>query len=1565
LPDLFEARSRLSPAKRAILEKALRGGLKDVGKVLGIPRRLDNGPVSLSFSQARLWFLAQLAPESFFFNEIDTVRFDFAVDVTVLERSLNEIVRRHEALRTTFEVCDGEPVQVVAPTLSIPLPLVDLCPLPKEEREAGARRLVDEETRRPFDLAHGPLVRSTLIKMGEDDYVFVLAMHHIICDGWSMGIFWDELSAVWWAFAVGKPSPLPELPIQYADFAVWQRARIQGELLQSQLAYWRKQLTDLPTLELPVDRPRPAVQTFSGARESLQLSPRLAAALTALSQREGVTLFMTLLAAFKTLLHRYTGQEDLAIGTFIANRTRAEIEKLIGFFVNSLVLRTNLEGNPTFRELLAHVREVTLGAYAHQDLPFEKLVEEIQPERDLGRNPLFQVVFQLVNLPTMKATSNSADDGFPDVERGTAILDIVFHMWEEHDGSLGGLLEYNTDLFEALTIRRLLEHFRNLLQSIVARPEAPLSELRLISMAERQQVLVEWNATEKPYPLDRSLGEVFEQQVARRPQATAFLCDGAGLTYADLDRRSNQLGQHLRAVGVGPETLVGIFLDRSFDMVVALLAVLKAGGAYLPLDPSYPEARVTFMLKDSGAPVVLTRKSLTGVFAGSTTEIVCVDTDEPVIRKQSASSLRAEVTPRTLAYVIYTSGSTGKPKGVAVEHRQILNRLAWMWETYPFAQDEVGCQKTPLGFVDSIWELLGPLLQGVPTVIIPERIVKDPYALVTTLREHRCTRLWLVPSLLGVLLDTHPNLQRDLPALRFWVSSGEALTAELVERFERQMPESVLYNLYGTSEIWDATWYDPRTRGDELSRVPIGRPINNVQTYILDRYLQPVPIGGFGELHVGGHGLARGYLNRPELTAEKFISHPFSENGTARLYKTGDCARYLPDGNIEFLGRIDQQVKLRGFRIELAEVESALAEYPGIRQAAVTVREDTPGDQRLVAYVTQNPDFESGEDGSASEAWGAELIPEWQSVWDAAYGETSSGEDPTVDTSGLTSNYTGLPIDPEQVRHWVDHAVQRVLSLAPGRVLEIGCGGGLLLFRIAPSCEQYWGTDFSAVALDRVRQHLRAIHQDNVRLLQRNADDLSQIEEESFDAIVLHSVVQYFPGVDYLLRVLEGAIRRVRPGGSIFVGDVRSLPLLPAFQTSVELYRAADTLRLDHLEQRVRKRLTREKELVLDPEFFLAVGQRFREVSSVRVELKRGRDANEFTRYRYDVMLQVGGHQPEPLRLPRLDWRQESLQLADLRRILQEKRPEGLNLSGVPNARVEADVLATQMLSTRDGSQTVGGLRQALGTMQRVGIDPEDVRALAGEFGYEVAVSWSDSGAEGRYDVELCRTGVVGASLRTVVSSASGIRPRPWHHYANNPLQGKFTQRLVPELRNFLKERLPDHMLPSAFVLLDELPQTPSGKINRRGLPPPDRFGSESEESYVAPRTVCEERLVKVWGEVLGFSRIGVHDNFFSDLGGHSLLATRLLSRLRDTFEIELPLRAIFDSPTVAGLAQLIPLASGRDRGGRREPAITRISREQHRVTLSSEGGLSSPELLDLPRIGSRKRFAEKPEGSA
>jgi amino acid adenylation domain-containing protein/thioester reductase-like protein len=900
----------------------------------------------LASAQERLWFLDQLAPGTPLFNISAAMRVTGRIDRPAAERSLNEIVRRHEILRTTFPTATGRPIQRIAPTLTLPLPVFDLRHVPAVEREAAAMRAATEEAERPFDLARGPLLRMSLVQMDDDDHLLLVTMHHIVSDGWSIAVFIREALATYYAFSTGAPLTLPEPPIQYADFVRWQQEQVQGTPLQSQLRYWTEKLADLSVLELPTDRPRPAVLSPRGASCSLALPADLTRALRTLGRREDATLFMVLMAAFQTVLHRYSGQDDVVVGTLVSGRNRAELEDLIGCFINAVTIRTDFAGDPTFSQLLARVRQVALEAYAHEDVPFEKVVEALQPRRDLGRAPLFQVMFVLQGTPMPPPKGLGLTVRPLPVESRTAKFDLNLSFIESDDGLLG-TLEYSTDLFEGATIARMLGHLRRVLEAIVEDPDQPVGRLPLLTEAELRQQLVEWNDTAVDYGPFRCIHEIVEAQVERTPDAVALVFEGQHLTYSDLNWRANRLAHQLQALGVGPEVCVGVCMERSLELVIALLGVLKAGGAYLPLDPISPRERLEYMLGNAQAPVLLTQERLLSAVPAEPARVICVDAMPTAGDDTDQANPSSGAGPKHLAYVIYTSGSTGQPKGVMNTHEGIRNRLLWMQEAYGLTPADRVLQKTPFTFDVSVWEFFWPLMIGACLVITRPGGHKDSAYLVRLLAEQQITTTHFVPSMLQAFLREE-GLE-SLQGLRRVFCSGEALPVELQERFFARL-SAELHNLYGPTEAAvDVTFWACR-RHDSRPIVPIGRPIANTQIYILDSHRQLVPIGVPGELYIGGVGLARGYLNRPDLTAETFVPHPFGAPGS-RLYRTGDRARFLPDGEIEFLGRIDHQVKIQGVRIEPAEIETALRRHPAVREVLVVQREDTPGDRRLVAYL--------------------------------------------------------------------------------------------------------------------------------------------------------------------------------------------------------------------------------------------------------------------------------------------------------------------------------------------------------------------------------------------------------------------------------------------------------------------------------------------------------------------------------------------------------------------------------------------------------------------------------------
>ena len=911
--------------------------------------------VPLSFSQQQMWYVCQFQSGTIAYNQPVAWHLSGRPDVKALEQSLNSVIQRHEALRTTFPWTDGAPVQCVHRDFPLTLKVVDLRLFAETERESQAQKIILEEARYPFGLTTELLLRAALLQTGDEDYVFIVVVHHIVCDGWSIGILIRELSHFYRHFAAGGALTLNEPRLQYSDFSAWQREHLLGEKLETQLAYWKEKLRAAATAELRTDRKRAPVPTFRGASQAFALPKDLTSAFKALCAENGVFLFMGLLAVLQLLVHRYTGESDIVVGAPIAVRKRAKLQSSIGLFLNLIALRTDFSGDPTFRELLKQVCGVVMGAYQHQDLPFERVVEEVRPVRVPGRSPLFQVTMDQVDPKWIALDLEGIRaDWFP-VDNQTSKFDLTLAWFDSPEG-LRGWLEYNTDLFDAATITRMQGHYRRLVESVVANPDQRVSQIAMLTEPERRQMLVEWNETQADYFANACIHELFELQVHKAPHAVAVETENSRVTYRELNRRANQLAHYLARLGVGPESLVGVCLDRSPDLMVALLGILKAGAAYVPLDPAYPRRRLAFMLQDARPKTVLTQERWAEILRGNGIALVCLDREREQVAQESEENPSIKMCPDDVAYVIYTSGSTGQPKGVLGLHRGAVNRFAWMPNAYPFKSGEVACAKTSLNFVDSVWELFGPLLAGIPTVMIPDELAKSPHALIAALAKHQVTRLVLVPSLLRAMLDAEPEIGNRLPYLEYWISSGEAIGQDLVRRFRKMAPDRTLLNLYGSSEISaDVTCYDTREIClDE--QVLVGRPIANTQTYILDRNLNPLPVGVPGQLCVSGHGLARGYLNRPEQTAEKFVPHPFSDDKKNRMYLTGDLARYRADGNIELLGRIDsdEQVKIRGFRIELGEIESALRQHPAVAQAVVVPKQAPSGESRLVAYIVQS-----------------------------------------------------------------------------------------------------------------------------------------------------------------------------------------------------------------------------------------------------------------------------------------------------------------------------------------------------------------------------------------------------------------------------------------------------------------------------------------------------------------------------------------------------------------------------------------------------------------------------------
>ena len=1452
--------------------------------------RSEDGPAPCSSAQRRLWFLQQLAPASASaYNVAAAFRVTGQLDGAAFRTALAGLVARHEALRTRIVDVRGEPRQLVLPRVEPPIGTLELDPTDRDQDDR-LRALLGSALSRPFDPGDAPLFRVVVVRTGADQRLLGFSFSHLVCDGWSLGLFFDELDLRYAAATAGEPLDLAPLPVQYADFATWEAERQRDPAFAAELSKWADEYVDAPVVVPPADRPRPPIQRFRGARRLVPLPQQLAAGVRMASRSSRATTSALYLAAYQVLLARWSGQGEVIIGMPVAGRTRTELEPVIGFFASTAPLRVGLSGETTGVQAVRAAGAATHRALARSHLPFEVLVERVQPERNLQRNPVFQCFFAYQNAPDRGLRlAGLAIERFP-VPFETTKFDLTLEVFDTPAGSRC-VLEYNSDIFLASTIDRFAAHYLNVLESLATGGDRPVSAIALAGPEELERVRKAFNDTAVRFSCPATLDALIAAQAARTPAATALVTPDGSLRYAELWARAGALARLLRERGVGPESVVAVCLERSGALVVALLGILAAGGAYLPLDPEHPRARVAGHLSDAGARVVVTTAALAARLSLNGTRSVVLLDDHDLPAGPPAGSWPCPH-PDNLAYVIFTSGSTGVPKGVMISHRAIVNRIAWMQAEYRLTAGDRVLQKTPYTFDVSVWELFWPLCVGASLVVAPPGTHRDPAELAALLAERAVTVTHFVPTVLAEFLAADPP---PLPALRMVFCSGEELPADLSRRLRERFPARV-HNLYGPTEAAvDVTYHDCAVEPWRAA-VPIGRPVANTTAYVLDDRLEAAPVGVAGELYLGGVQLARGYLGRPELTAARFLPDPIGAEPGGRLYRTGDRARWLDSGELEFLGRADGQVKLRGQRIELGEVEAALRRHPEVGNAVAAVRK-VDGRDALVGYVTLTSTPPDSTDALSG------MVDDWRRVWEEIYTRRRAPAEasPTVqdDFAGWVSSYTGAPIPDEEMREFVSTTVDRIRALAGNRLLEIGAGSGLLLHRLAGACAEYWATDLSEAAVARLAAEARADPAlgGRVRVLHREAADLEGIPSGYFDGVIVNSVVQYFPSLRYLERVVRAALDRVREGGYVFIGDVRSYRLLRLFHAAVCARRAPAGLPAGELAARVASAVGAERELLVDPIFFARLA---RSVPGTTVghALRAGRAHNEMTQFRYDLVLRRGRPRASTP-LVRHAWP------TDLSSALAASGRDGRVprlVRQVPNARVAgaAAVLAGSEEAGRH-DRTVDELLARASQATARAVDPDDVWREARRQGVEVAIGWS--GLDGSDPRDLAAMDLL---ARPAGSPDGWLLPGPEDTTAdalggNDPGLANRLGRVERELRERLATWLPRAMVPAALCFLPSLPVTASGKVDRRRLPEVGPRRADAASGYLPPRDQRERIVAEVWGDLLRVDRIGVQDNFFA-LGGDSILAVQAVTRLRER-GLDAPLRAFFEEATVERIA--------------------------------------------------------------
>lgn len=1478
----------------------------------------------LSFAQARLWFIDQLEPLSAFYNIPAAVRIRGPLRPDALHRALIALVRRHETLRTHFESQDGVPTQQIRDDFTLDLPMLDLrgIPNPEAEAERAAMRLVQ----RPYDLRRDLPLRGTLASLDELDHVLILSLHHIAADGWSVGVLIADLVKLYDAAceAPTKEPVLPPLPVRYVDYARWQRAFLgdtdqQSSLAGAQLARHVARLQGAPVLELPTDHPRPRVQRFRGARFAFDLPAALGARVAAFARDSQATPFMVLLSALSALLFRLGRTQDVCIGTPIAGRTEHATEGLIGFFANTLVLRMTAAERCTLRELLRHARKESLGAYEDQDVPFERIADALSGERDRSRSPLFQVMLVVQNAPRPTLSHTGLSFAPHLAETRTSKADLELTLMPLPGDAYAASLEYDTDLFDGSTAERMALAFRTLLDGALRAPDSPLADLPLLpadlATSQWASVLVGPQAS---YQTDESVTAAFERHAAESPNDVALLCEEGQFTYGELLAMARRVASALLRLGLRPEDAVGIHMDRGPFMIAAIYGTIMAGGAYVPIEPGLPEARKVHFASIAGVRFVLADAAPAATFAPTA---LLLDARKIALDQGEVCGELPRIRGAQLAYILFTSGSTGMPKGAMLEHRGVINRIEWQQDTIPLGPTDVVLHKTPMGFDVSVWELFWPLRTGARMSVARPEGHKDPAYLGEWMHDTRVSVVHFVPAMLASFLaDTRPT---DLPALRAVLASGEALTPALASRLRHRYPNVAIHNLYGPTEASvDVTHYCV-PQGGTIDRVPIGRPVAGTWAYVLDAARRPLPRGFIGELCVAGVQVARGYVGADAATSARFCADPLSGSGASRrMYCTGDLARVALDGELEFFGRNDDQVKIRGQRIELGEIEATLVTHPRVQAACVIVDDGVPGDPRLVAYVSERASGHT-EPGTAV----SDHVAGWSQVFEGTYGEGVPADDPSFDLRGWVRSIDGKPMTPESMGAWVDAARALVLSGGPRRVLEIGCGTGLILFGVAPHVETYVGTDITPRALARVQERATELGLRNVSTRACAAHDIGRLPGE-FDAVVLNSVVQYFPDEEHLLRVIALAVEKLPGGGRIILGDVRNAGLLPALCLQIELAAALPTETMGVVRERAARRAESDPELSVHPDFFRGLRRHLEPEASKRlrdVQIHRkapGVDA-ELGRYRYDVVLEIAG---EPV-LPNTDSiaRTKSVDCAEVQRHpggfaawLRAREGASVVIEQIPHARLGEDAA---LAATNDNL--------SVGTVRSLGLRGDEAAAkeldkwIADAEAAEFVTRVTDAGA-GKSPFHL-RLELHPKSLGPAPEFVGDV---PAASLVHAPRRSQRRAELILTLLRHAAETLPAVMVPAAVVVLPALPLSPSGKVLRSALPRApgshaSRLGRTAEGApFEAPRGPDEHLVANAIGQLLGLTRVGRDDDFFA-LGGHSLLATRLVARLSAQCAVTVPLRWVFEARTVKALGAKLAQNVGRESktaGPRRRP---------------------------------------------
>ncbi len=1470
--------------------------------------RYEDQLTPLSFAQQRIWFLDQLHPLSALYNTFIAFELSGTIDETAIIKSFDMLVDRHASLRTTFLVKSGIPYQMIhsKSNCGFQVEIEDVCEMSDDEIQEKVYKIAQK----PFDLRIAPLLKVIILRHRKDRYFLLFCSHHIIMDGRSFNVLMTEFSKLYAIYHCNESaSDWVNPQIQYADFSVWQRNRLDSGIRQQQLIYWTKQLANLSSLDFPTDFMRSENIGMAGKRIPFHFDQSLLNKLRMISHQAKATLFTTILSAYTILLSKYTEKTDIVVGTPIAGRQYPGVENMIGHFINILILRLDLSGNPDFLTLLTRNHRTVLDAYTHQDLPFEELVKQLNPNRQITEHPLTQVMlvfqesdYETIKMPDIKMTKVFSDNDqlllLADYDH--AKLDMTIDIQVTPHG-LEGLIEYNSCLYSETTIAGIIRHFHNILLAVSDNPYYSCSAISIFDQSEYQKILFEWNQTMIHYPWQSTVTQLFEERTQIQPDHVAVIFYDQHITYRLLNQKANQLAYYLQTKNVRSQMLVAVFLNRSIDLVIAILAVFKIGAAYVPISPDLPKEHSQYLLEDSQAGVILTHQPLLDQANESFSHypflnILSIDrleSLEPTEKNNRMDiNLISRVTTHYIAAMIYTSGSTGKPKGVLIRHQGLVNTICAQIQYLNITPCSRIMQVASINFDAALWDILGALVSGATLCLVNQEDILNTYRFVELLQEWDISLMTVTPSYLSVL----PKI--DLPKLRTLVVAGELCPLTLVKHWAKNRQ---FVNAYGPTEATICATMDTLTAETDI--VTIGHPIANTQVYVLGQDLQPMPVGVPGELYIGGDGIAQGYHQRNELNKESFLLNPFSSVPNAKMYKTGDRVRWLSNGHLEYIGRDDDLVKIRGIRTELNAITHVLQEHPLVSQATVVLQKYPLGEQKLIAYlVLHEPEKEY--------ILNHQHMTHWQALYNDLY---DAEEKPS--TEGWESSYTNQPMSSVEMEEWIKNSVDRITALAPNKLLEIGCGSGLLVQRIAPLCREYVATDFSQPALDILKSYCHSHPSlQHVQIQKRTAHEYSEEEKNNYDTIVLNSVIQYFPHVDYLINVLDQCVTMLQSSGQVYIGDVRNLNYQTAFHCDVQFYKLkknhhAHNLTLNQWREQIQAQIIRDPELVIAPDFFYWYAKHNPKVTHVTIELRRGIHPNEMNCFRYDVVLHVG----KPIDLKTLeqpncnhyDWQEENFNLQKMEEKLQTSDRD-IVIHHVPNQRINKAILLKNIPASESDQPVLPIIESYLQMHSVKAFDPEIFWRLGEKFSYHSIVTFSKNQESGMDIVYIHKNHIKdSADLLNHIVNALQLKKintdNRYHHYANFPMKITVSKLFTNQMQEFLRSRLPSHMIPVVFITLDKIPMTMNGKIDKAALPNAHLFFIHTQDSSpMMDETSPQSLLKKIFSEILNLpvEQIGDQDSFF-DIGGHSLLAIKLIKEIEATFSIEFSIRDLFKASSI------------------------------------------------------------------